>query len=105
MAGLEPRVWNLRQKKHPKDAVYCGRGSPWGNPYIAGTHGTRDMVCDKFEHHVLPDLDVTSLRGKHLLCWCAPLRCHCDAILKKANAPVVIKPPKYRLLIWDSTLR
>lgn len=100
--GHSPRVWNLRHKNHPKDAVYCGRGSPYGNPYIAGEHGSRDTVCDKFEKHVLPDLDVSALRGKHLLCWCAPLRCHCDAILKKANAPLVKKPPKYRMLVFDA---
>jgi hypothetical protein len=46
--------------------------------------GDRDQVCDRFER-VLPTLDVSSLRGKDLVCWCAPLRCHCDAILRKAN--------------------
>ncbi len=45
---------------------------------------------------------MSRLRGKHLLCWCAPLRCHCDAILKKANAPLVKKPPKYRMLVFDA---
>lgn len=97
-----PKVWNLRHRGYPKDAVYCGRGSPYGNPYIGGKHGSRDTVCDKFERFVLPDLDVSALRGRHLLCWCAPLRCHCDAILKKANAPVVIKPPKYKCLVFDA---
>jgi hypothetical protein len=84
----EPRVWNLRDKHRnppPRGAVYCGRGTPYGNPYIAGQHGSRDTVIDKFEKFVLPDLDVSRLRGKHLLCWCKPLRCHCDSILQKAN--------------------
>lgn len=84
-----PRVWNLRHKNHPRGAIYCGRGSPYGNPYIGGTHGSRNMVCDKFEEFVLPDLDVSRLVGKHLLCWCAPLRCHCDAILVKVNRSLV----------------
>lgn len=97
-----PKVWNLRHKNHPKSAVYCGRGSPYGNPYIAGQHGSRDMVCDKFEEFVLPDLDVSALRGKDLLCWCAPLRCHCDSILLKANAPVKLAPPKHRILVFDA---
>jgi hypothetical protein len=86
----EPRIWNLRDKHRitiPRGAVYCGRGSPYGNPYVAGTHGSRDMVIAKFNEFVLPDLDVSALRGKHLLCWCKPLRCHCDGILIKANAP------------------
>ena len=67
------------------NAVYCGRGSPWGNPFKIGEHGTRDEVCDRFERDVLPTLDVSPLRGKNLICFCAPQRCHCDAILRKAN--------------------
>lgn len=45
----------------------------------------RDMVCDLFERYILPSLDVSELRGKDLVCFCTPLRCHCDALLKKAN--------------------
>ena len=66
-------------------AVYCGRGSPYGNPFVIGMHGSRDQVCDLFEQKILPTLDVTALRGKDLVCYCAPLRCHCDSILEKAN--------------------
>ena len=79
-----PRVYN-RYKTHPKDAVYCGRGSLYGNPFVIGKDGDRDEVCDKFEREVLPTLDVTALRGKDLVCFCKPQRCHCDAILRKAN--------------------
>jgi hypothetical protein len=70
----------------PKGAVFCGRPSPWGNPYIIGRDGDRDRVCDLFEVLILPDLDVTALKGKDLVCFCAPRRCHCDALLAKANA-------------------
>lgn len=28
-----PRVWNKHHKNAPADAVYIGRGSPWGNPF------------------------------------------------------------------------
>lgn len=85
---LMPHVYNLRTKHRipiPRGTVYCGRGSPYGNPFIAGQHGSRDHVCNRFEEEVLPDLDVSALTGKNLVCWCAPLRCHCDAILEKAN--------------------
>lgn len=81
-----PKVHNKYHKTAPKNAVYCGRGSPWGNPFILGKHGNRDQVCDLFETKVLPTLDVTVLRGKDLVCFCKPKRCHCDAILKKANS-------------------
>lgn len=82
---MRPRVLNKRIHVIPHDAVYCGRGSPWGNPFRIGEHGNRDMVCDRFEREILPELDVSALRGKDLVCYCAPQRCHCDAILRKAN--------------------
>ena len=80
-----PRVLNKHRDVIPKGAVYCGRPSPWGNPFIIGKHGDRDTVCDRFEREILPTLDVSELRGKDLVCYCAPERCHCDAILRKAN--------------------
>jgi hypothetical protein len=48
----------------------------------------REYVCDMFERNVLPLLDVSDLKGKDLVCFCAPKRCHCDALLKKANEDV-----------------
>jgi len=81
-----PKVLNERTDTIPPDAIYCGRPSKWGNPFIIGKDGTRSEVCDKFEKQILTKLDVSELRGKDLVCFCAPLRCHCDAILKKANA-------------------
>lgn len=84
-----PKIYNLRDKYRipiPRNAVYCGRGTPYGNPFIGGVHGSRETVIRKFEEQVLPDLDVSALRGKDLVCWCVPLPCHCQSILKKANA-------------------
>lgn len=80
-----PRVFNKHHGDAPRGAVYCGRGSPYGNPFVVGRDGDRDAVCDRFEREVLPGLDVRALRGKDLLCFCKPARCHCDAILAKAN--------------------
>jgi hypothetical protein len=82
---MMPKVLNKHVHGIPKGAVYCGRGSAWGNPYIIGRDGDRDRVCDLFEANVLPRLDVTFLKGKDLVCFCAPKRCHCDALLAKAN--------------------
>jgi len=81
-----PRVYNKYHGDAPSGAVYCGRGSPYGNPFVVGKDGTRDEVCDRFEAEVLPTLDVSALRGKNLICFCKPKRCHCDAMLLKANA-------------------
>lgn len=81
-----PRVLNKHRDGMPLGSVYCGRGSPWGNPFKIGVHGTRDEVCDRFEREILPKLDTLPLRGKDLVCFCAPKRCHCDALLREANS-------------------
>ncbi len=75
------KVHNKRAGTAPPGAVYIGRGSPWGNPFVIGKHGDRNAVCDKFERDVLPSLDLEPLRGKDLVCWCKPARCHGDSIL------------------------
>ena len=79
------KVYNRALRNEPADAVYIGRGSPYGNPFVIGKHGTRDEVCDRFEREVLPTLNVELLRGKDLVCYCAPMRCHGDSIMKKLN--------------------
>lgn len=90
-----PRVYNIGLDHYiPLGAVYCGRGSWRGqqdskykNPFRMrnDSQEERDRVCNLFESEVLPKLDVSELRGKHLVCHCAPLRCHCDSILRKVN--------------------
>ena len=77
------KVHNKHHNTAPNDAIYIGRGSPWGNPYVIGRDGDRNEVCDKFEKNVLPHLDLTKLIGRDLVCFCKPARCHGDAILKK----------------------
>lgn len=81
----QPCVLNRRTHGMPPGAVYCARGSYWANPFNIGEHGTRDEVCDRFEREILPTLDVSSLSGRDLVCFCAPKRCHCDALLRAAN--------------------
>lgn len=77
-----PKVYNIR-KDHPPDCVYIGRGSPWGNPYPITNDISRTVVLEMFEHYTLRKLNLEPLRGKNLLCHCAPLRCHGDIILKR----------------------
>jgi len=63
--------------------IYCGRGSPWGNPFIEGKHGNREQVIARHRAKVLADPAYvkriqTELTGKGLLCHCKPAACHCD---------------------------
>lgn len=77
-----PLVYNKR-KWAPHSAVYVGRPSPWGNPFLPGEHGTREQCIAKFKAEVLPDLDLEDLIGRDLSCWCWPKPCHADAILEE----------------------
>ena len=88
-----PRVLNKRtaSKEELRDAVYCGRPSKWGNPFQMRSEEDRDFVCDQFMMHfnmrqlkAKPE-NLIELKGKNLVCWCAPLRCHCDYLLEQAN--------------------
>jgi len=83
-----PKVHNKYHRDAPENAVYCGRGSKYGNPF---KDGTRDENCDNFEKYILPKLNVSDLKGKPLICFCSPKRCHCDSIIKKANGPRKLK--------------
>jgi hypothetical protein len=60
-------------------------GSEWGNPFEVGVDGTRDQCCDLHEQCLMEQpqmLDrIEELRGKALGCWCAPKRCHADALV------------------------
>jgi len=84
------KVFNKYHGTIPSGAVYIGRGSPFGNPYVIGRDGDRDEVCDKYVEHIslnpgLLHLIKRDLRGKDLVCFCKPRRCHGDYLLKIAN--------------------
>lgn len=86
-----PSVHNKYKNTAPKGAVYIGRGSPWGNPFVIGKDGDRDDVCDKYEQMVENDPQLkekikSELAGKDLICFCSPARCHGDYLLKIANS-------------------
>lgn len=84
------KVLNKRVNGVPAGAVYIGRGSKWGNPFRIGPDGDRAAVIAKHEgwladqHHLLRAL--YELRGRDLVCFCAPLPCHGDLLRRLANA-------------------
>jgi hypothetical protein len=77
------RVVNIKDDpsiiRHP-DFVYIGRYN--------GVDGTREVVIIKYEVYMPPALraDLYELKGKILGCWCKPLACHGDILVRLAEA-------------------
>jgi hypothetical protein len=84
------------------DFVYIGRrnakyglqASPFANPFHIGRDGTREEVIEKYHAYIEdrlarePELGakLDALRGKTLVCWCAPKACHADVLVQLMNA-------------------
>ncbi len=98
-----PKVLNKRTDKIPLDAVYVGRPSKWGNsmtlkelrrlfPEDTGEE-LRERAVGWYRRYLLVPFgtpkkltsEIGELRGKDLVCWCAPLSCHADVLLELAN--------------------
>ena len=110
MAEMPKRIQRRRAKgwRMPEGAVYVGRGSPWGNPFIVGRDGTaaecvrlyNAMIGGYFvlttqvavaEQRAMLDhvhAHYRELTGRDLACWCRPgAPCHADTLLWAANLP------------------
>lgn len=77
----------------PKDAVYIGRPSIWGNPFVIGADGNRAQVIQKYREYLMADPALVvrakeELRGRDVVCYCAPLACHGDVLIEVANADI-----------------
>ena len=77
-------------KDEDPERVYIGRGSVYGNPFKIYKDGTREEVIKMYGHYLEahPGLVAhikTELKGKDLVCFCAPLPCHGDILLEIAN--------------------
>ena len=82
--------------KRDKYDVYIGRPSKWGNPFshLKGTKAqflvsSREEAIESYEEWLaqseILQADLHELKGKTLGCWCAPLACHGDVLLRWAN--------------------
>ena len=84
-----PTVHNKYKSTAPSDAVYIGRPSKWGNPFVIGKDGTRQEVVQKYKDYILSNQSLLSqikeLRGKDVVCFCAPQQCHGDVLIELAN--------------------
>ena len=87
----------------PANAVYVGRPTKWGNPFVVhGIAVPADLDSRRAAHAEMvaryrdyldgtPELKAAALlelRGKDLACWCPlELPCHADVLLDVANGP------------------
>src|SRR4051812_4691155 len=85
----------IGNKRQGVRGVYVGRPSPLDNPFSMHSETDRATVIRAYEHWLREQLrDEQSAtnrairtlaeRARHhdlcLICWCAPLPCHADAI-------------------------
>ena len=91
---MNPKVLNKKvaTKNDLLNSVYIGRPSKWGNPFVIGKDGDRATVIRKhkewfFSQPSLVASAKTELRGKNLVCFCAPFACHGDLLCEIANTP------------------
>ena len=99
-----PQVLNIRQLPGfserrpiiPPGAVYIGRknrrydlpASKWANPFRPSSPVQHESVVAMYERWLRrqPLMDALhELRGCDLVYWCAPLPCHGDVLLRRAN--------------------
>lgn len=85
-----PAVHNRYRKTAPAGAIYIGRPSKWGNPFVIGKDGDRAAVIAKFRDWLLSQPELVEaahleLAGRDLVCFCAPAACHGDVLLEVAS--------------------
>jgi hypothetical protein len=78
------RIVNIR-KTDRFDVLIC-RPSKWGNPFPISDRISREKAIAMYETYIRRRLDLLTdlpeLVGKVLGCYCAPLACHGEVLLK-----------------------
>lgn len=98
LLGVATRPIVIVNKHHGMQGEYIGRGSPLGNPFVIGVHGTREEVIEKYKVWlneqiannnpvVLDELNrlgnkAIDDKGLALQCFCYPKPCH-GAVIKE----------------------
>ncbi|ACV50120.1 NrdA.1 conserved hypothetical protein [Delftia phage PhiW-14] len=83
-----PRVLNKRKMRTGEQGIYVGRPSRWGN--YPGEGYDRQEAVERFrrfcsENAAFREAIKAELKGKNLICWCAPAYCHAEVLLEIAN--------------------
>ena len=92
------KVKNIYTDQIEPDDVYIGRAGKgkdgyFGNPFYLYTEALREVTLQKYRDYfykrIEDDLEfhrrIEELRGKNLVCFCAPKQCHGDIILEWLN--------------------
>jgi hypothetical protein len=98
-----PKRFQVKRTKGwtmPKNGIYVGRPTKWGNPFKISAAVPREKAVASYEERLrkMPakerDALLEPLRGKSLGCWC-PLDepCHADVLLRWANAELTVTRP------------
>lgn len=85
-----PKVWKQGDPNIPTGAILVDRTTKWGNPYVMRGNMTRQEVITRYRNYLAasPYLQAAArveLRGRDLVCHCAPKPCHADILLEIAN--------------------
>jgi Domain of unknown function (DUF4326) len=85
-----PVVKNKRFDVITPNDVYVGRPSIYGNPFRVAPNGDLRAGVEQYRKWLLAQPKLVArvkreLRGKNLVCWCAPQPCHADVLLAIAN--------------------
>lgn len=99
LLGVSARPIIIVNKHHDKSGEYIGRGSPLGNPFVIGKHGTREQVIAKYRVWLQEQIDkgnpvvldelnrlgnkAIDEKGLALQCFCYPKPCHGEVIKEK----------------------
>lgn len=81
VAESPARIWNKRHGNAPSSAVYVGRPSKWGNPFVVNNWRTPSRAVQEFTDWLLFDKDAEpealrqalldgELTERELVCWC-----------------------------------
>lgn len=96
---IRPEFNNLEECLNDKNNVYIGRkgivfidgkrfppfSSVWANPYKVGKDGSLEVVLLKYKNYIInkikkENLNIETLRGKRLYCWCINNNTYCENI-------------------------
>lgn len=81
---MTPQVLNKATSGVPPGAVLIDRTTPYGNPF-RGPDAVARYAQHAASYYTATQLEL--LRGRDLVCHCAPAPCHGDVLIQLANAP------------------